>query len=90
MSKLSLDGFFSYCKQIAEHIQLGERMASLSGQGTPKLTSSVGNLYYDYLGIPHAGGDEQDVRFPAARGAAAAKAAAGRLQARAQVAGQNW
>ncbi|XP_059062652.1 glutamate decarboxylase [Achroia grisella] len=49
MSKLTLDGFFSYCKQIAEHIQLGERMASLSGQGTPKLTSAVGNLYYDSI-----------------------------------------
>ncbi|PZC78088.1 hypothetical protein B5X24_HaOG202623 [Helicoverpa armigera] len=24
-------------------------MASLSGQGTPKLTSSVGNLYYDLV-----------------------------------------
>ncbi|OWR53023.1 glutamate decarboxylase like protein, partial [Danaus plexippus plexippus] len=49
MSKLTLDGFFSYCKQIAEHIQLGERMASLSGQSTPKLTSGVGNLYYDSI-----------------------------------------
>ncbi|XP_061726774.1 glutamate decarboxylase isoform X1 [Cydia pomonella] len=49
MSKISLDGFFSYCKSIAEHIQLGERMAALSGQGTPRLTSSVGNLYYDSI-----------------------------------------
>ncbi|XP_045508207.1 glutamate decarboxylase isoform X1 [Colias croceus] len=49
MSKLTLDGFFSYCKQIADHIQLGERMASLSGMGTPKLTSGVGNLYYDSI-----------------------------------------
>ncbi|XP_048002310.1 glutamate decarboxylase isoform X1 [Leguminivora glycinivorella] len=49
MSKISLDGFLSYCKSIAEHIQLGDRMAALSGQGTPRLTSSVGNLYYDSI-----------------------------------------
>lgn len=30
-------------------VKWGDRMASLSGQSTPKLTSAVGNLYYDSI-----------------------------------------